>query len=187
LKPIHTAKGALLLCLDIQPVFLKAVIDGDRVLGRCQFAVASAVGLGIPVSFTEQVPAKLGTTEATLFALAGRAEVHTKETFSALAQGSLIRQWLLEGGTTQHLLLCGVETPICVYQTAVDALKIGLAVTVLSDCVAARREADARACLDQLARAGAQVLPSETVFYSIIEHASHPFFKAYTELVKKHA
>ena len=95
MKPIHTAKGALLLCLDIQPVFLKAVIDGDRVLGRCQFAVASAVGLGIPVSFTEQVPAKLGTTEATLFALAGRAEVHTKETFSALAQGSLIRQWLL--------------------------------------------------------------------------------------------
>jgi nicotinamidase-related amidase len=145
------------------------------------------VGLGIPVAFTEQVPAKLGTTEPTLFALAGRAEVHSKETFSALSQGSLIRQFLLEGGTTQHLLLCGVETPICVYQTAVDALKIGLAVTVLSDCVGARREADARACLEQLGRAGAQVLPAETVFYSIIEHASHPFFKPYTELVKKYA
>jgi nicotinamidase-related amidase len=187
MKPADTAKGTLLLCMDVQPPFLRAVLDGERVLGRCQFAVASAAGLGIPVAFTEQVPAKLGATEPTLLSLAGRHEVHSKDAYSALAPGSPARARLLEGGSTQHLLLCGVETPICIFQTADDALKAGLAVTVLSDCVGGRREADSRVCLDALARAGARVLPSETVFYSIISHALHPFFKSYTELVKKHA
>jgi nicotinamidase-related amidase len=83
-------------------------------------------GLGIPVAFTEQVPQKLGATDATLIALAGRPEVHAKDAFSAFAAGSLTRQRLLEGGSTRHLILCGLETHICVYQTAVDALKEGL-------------------------------------------------------------
>jgi nicotinamidase-related amidase len=180
-------EGALLLCLDLQPVFLRAVGDGERVLGRCRFAVESARGLGIAVAFTEQVPAKLGATDPSLLALVDAPLVLAKETFSALAPGSPVRGRLLQGGNGAHLLLCGVETPICVFQTALDALQSGLSVTVLADCVGARRETDARQCLEALARAGARVLPSEAVFYSIIGGASHPFFRAYTELVKKHA
>jgi nicotinamidase-related amidase len=182
-----SATGALLLCLDLQPVFLRAVEGGEHVLDRCRFAVASARGLGIAVAFTEQVPAKLGATDPTLLALVEAPMVHEKETFSALAPGSPLRDKLLGEGRAGNLLLCGLETPICVYQTAVDALQAGLAVTVLADCVGARREADARLCLDSLAGAGARVLPAEAVFYSIIGGASHPFFRAYTELVKKHA
>jgi nicotinamidase-related amidase len=178
--------GTVLLCLDLQPVFLRAVEGGDRVLDRCRFAVSSARGLGIAVAFTEQVPAKLGTTETTLLALVEAPVVHAKDSFSALAAGSPARDRIL-GSKVGKILLCGLETPICVYQTAVDALQAGLAVTVLADCVGARRESDARLCLDALARAGAGVLPAEAVFYSIIGGASHPFFRAYTELVKKHA
>jgi nicotinamidase-related amidase len=174
----------LLLCLDLQPALLRAVGDGERVLRRCAFAVASARGLGIPVAFTEQVPAKLGGTEPSLLGLAATPEVHPKDTFSALAAGSPARRALTEGRSLGRLLVCGVETPVCVYQTAVDALKFGLAVTVLTDCVGARREADARACLDALARSGAQLLPSETVFYSLLGGAAHPFFRGYTQLVK---
>jgi nicotinamidase-related amidase len=74
-----------------------------------------------------------------------------------------------------------------VFQTAVDGLQAGLAVTVLSDCVAARRPADAATCLAALARAGVHVLPAETVFYSILRDTAHPFFRAYTALVKSHA
>jgi Isochorismatase family len=182
-KPVE---GALLLCLDLQPVFLRAVGGGIRVQRRCEFAVAAARGLGMPVAFTEQAPAKLGGTEPVLLELAGAAAVHAKDTFSALAPGSPVRRALTEGRNIEHLILCGVETSICVFQTAVDALQAGTAVTVLSDCVGARREADARTCLEALARAGAHVLPAETVFYTIIAGSSHPFFRAYTELVKKY-
>ncbi len=187
MNPDKPAAGALLLCLDLQPVFLRAVAHGAQVLKRCQFAVASARGLGIPVTFTEQVPQKLGATDPSLLALVEAPEVHPKETFSALAPGSPAHRSITAGDRFEHLILCGLETPVCVYQTAVDALQSALSVTVLADCVAARREADARACLDALARAGAHVLPAETVFYSILGGAGHPFFRAYTELVKKYA
>jgi nicotinamidase-related amidase len=186
-SPAKNAAGALLLCLDLQPVFLRAVADGGQVLRRCQFAVASARLLGIPVAFTEQVPAKLGATDPSLLALLDAPEVHAKDAFSALADGSPSREALLAGRRVKHLLLCGVETPVCAYQTAVDALQAGLPVTVLADCLGARRPDDARACLDALARAGAHVLPAETVFYSILGSAGHPSFRAYTELVKNYA
>ena len=178
--------STLLLCLDMQPVFLRVVGNGERVLRRCKFAVASARGLEIPVAFTEQVPARLGGTEPSLLGLVDGPEVHAKDTFSALAAGSPVHRALTDGRDFKRLIVCGVETPICVFQTATDALKAGLAVTVLSDCVGARREADARVCLDALARSGAQVLPSETVFYSVLGGATHPFFRSYTELVKKY-
>jgi len=183
-----TPPGAdtLLLCVDMQPVFIRVVGNGERVLRRCRFAVASARGLGMPVAFTEQVPGRLGGTEPSLLGLAGAPEVHPKDTFSAFAPGSPVCRALTGGRSLGRLLLCGVETPVCVYQTAADALRLGLAVTVLADCVGARREADARACLEALARSGAGILPSETVFYSLLGGAKHPFFRAYTELVKTH-
>ena len=178
--------GALLLCLDMQPAFVRAVDDGEKVLYRCRFAVAAALGLGMRAAFTEQVPAKMGGTESRLLSLAASPSVHAKDTFSALAASSPVREALLGDGDVTHLVLCGVETPICVYQTAVDALKEGLAVTLLSDAVGARRPSDARTCLEALARAGAHVLPSETVFYSIVGGTAHPYFKAYTQLVKSY-
>jgi len=179
--------ASLLLCLDMQPVFIRAVAGGAQLLKRCQFAVASAAGLGIPVSFTEQVPGRLGSTDPGLLALVARPEVHAKETFSALPPGERGPGAIAAGRGIKHLLVCGLETPVCVYQTATDALAAGFAVTVLADCVGARREADARTCLEALARAGARILPSEAVFYSIVGGAAHPFFRAYTELVKKYA
>jgi hypothetical protein len=57
----------------------------------------------------------------------------------------------------------------------------------LSDAVGARRPDDARVCLDSLMRAGAHVLPSETVFYALLREVGHPFFRAYTQLVKQHS
>ena len=186
MNPAESERGALLVCLDMQPAFVRAVARGDAVLRRCRFAVAAARLLGIPVAFTEQVPGKLGGTDPDLRALAQAPAVYAKDTFSALAEGCPAREGLLAGGA-EHLLLCGVETPICVYQTALGALRAGLAVTILSDCVGARREADAAACLDALARAGAHVLPAESVFYSILGGAKHPAFRAFTDLVKSHA
>ena len=176
--------GALLVCIDMQPVFINAMPDAERVLNRCTFAIAAARGLGVPVAFTEQVPQKLGATEESLRALSLDSPVYAKDTFSALDDTSFATA--LTAHKIEHLLLCGVETSICVYQTAIGAISAGYAVTVLSDAVSARRSDDARTCLETLVRAGVHVLPSETVFYSLLRHVRHPFFKAYTQLVKSH-
>lgn len=173
----------LLLCIDLQPGFLDAIPGSAAVLARCEFAVRSAVGLGLPVAFTEQVPAKLGATAPSLRTAAVDAPVWSKTCFSALGDAT-IRDALVLDQRVGHLLICGLETSICVYQTAIAALAEGIDVTVLSDCVVARRTDDGRVCLEALARHGAHILPAETVFYALLRDASHPNFREFTRLVK---
>jgi nicotinamidase-related amidase len=174
----------LLLCIDMQPLFVRTIAQGETVHRRCAFALAAAQGIGIPVAFTEQVPQKLGGTAPELVALAPTAPIYAKDTFSALAHPPLHAACTSAGLT--HLLLCGIETPVCIYQTTLDALAAGLQVTLLSDAVGARRPDDAQACLAALIRAGAHVVPAESVFYALLQSVHHPFFKAYTQLVKTH-
>ncbi len=171
-----------LLCIDVQPIFVRAISEGPRVQRRCEFAAAAASGLGLRVVFTEQVPAKLGGTEPELITAAPNGVTLGKDTFSALADEA-IRSAV---APAEHLLLCGLETPICIYQTALDALHAGLHVTILSDAVGARRPDDAAACLAALRHAGAHVLPSESVFYALLRDVRHPFFRTYTQLVKSY-
>ncbi|HEY4299824.1 MAG TPA: isochorismatase family protein [Candidatus Didemnitutus sp.] len=179
-----SAPDTLLLGIDLQPVFLAAISGGPGMLRRCQFALEAAAGLGIPAFFTEQVPAKLGSTVPELAALGPKLETHAKDSFSAFGDEQITRR-IQEIGA-EHLLLCGIETPICVYQTAIAALRNEYQVTVLTDCIGARRAEDAERALAALARAGCHLLPAETVFYALLNDARHPFFRGYTALVKKY-
>lgn len=184
--------GALLLCLDLQPIFLKAIPDAERLSRRCQFAIEAARMLGIPVAFTEQMPQKLGATDPRFlesYALAGsrpKPAQLAKNTFSALADDG-IRETLIEKQKIEHLILCGLETSICVYQTALDAINSDRQVTLLTDCLSARRADDAHAALDALIRLGAYALPAEAIFYSIVGTTAHPAFKDFTQLVKSYS
>lgn len=184
-EPDSSLSGIQLLCIDLQDAFLQAIAERESVQRRCAFAIQAAVGIGLSIAFTEQVPHKLGGTSPALLRGVEQPVIFAKTTFSALADAS-IRGSLEERGI-EHLLLCGIETSVCVHQTALDALAAGMQVTLLSDCVGARRPDDARTCLQALVRAGVHVLPSETVFYSLLHDVSHPFFRAYTQLVKAHA
>lgn len=180
------AQGVALLVIDAQPTFLGVMPAPEVFLRRCRLAIGAARLLGVPVYFTEQVPAKLGPTHPDLLAAAGDpARVFGKTAFSALAAPQLAES-LREAGIA-HLLLCGLEGPVCVYQTAVEALRSETGVTLLSDAIAARRAEDAECCFASLRHAGAQVLPVETVFYALLGGATHPCFRGFTELVKQAA
>lgn len=177
--------GVLLLCVDLQPPFLKVIDGRDELTKRCSFVIEAAVGLGIRVAFTEQLPRKLGGTAPELLALAPGADVHAKSAFSVFGDDGITDA--LRSLDIEHLILCGIETPVCIYQTALGALDANLQVTVLSDAIGARRPADATRCIDALTRSGIHVLPAETVFYALLHDAGHPFFKGYTQLVKKYS
>lgn len=178
------APETFLLVVDMQPVFFPVLAGADVVVKRCALALESACGLGLGIGFTEQVPTKLGPTAPDLLAVAPGAAVWAKTAFSALGDAAVAKA-LRERGV-RRLLLAGIETPVCIYQTAYDALHSGLEVTVLADAVTARRPDDARHALAELARRGAAVLPVETVFYQWLRDANHPFFRDYTKLVKQH-
>ena len=151
---------------------------------RTSLAIAAAQGLELPTLFTEQVPHKLGATSPELLALAPSARVFAKESFSAFADEST--RDAIAAYSPQRILICGLETPVCIYQTTLDALRAGYQVTLLSDALGARRSDDTRDCLATLRGRGAEILPVETVFYALLKNVQHPFFKAYTQLVKAH-
>jgi nicotinamidase-related amidase len=177
--------GVLLLCIDLQPAFLKVIPESEALLKRCGFVIEAAAGLGIRVAFTEQLPRKLGGTAPELLALAPGADVHAKSAFSVFGDDGITDA--LRSLDIEHIILCGIETPICIYQTALGALDANLQVTVLSDAIGARRPADAAQCIDALTRSGIHVLPAESVFYALLHDAGHPFFKGFTQLVKKYS
>jgi hypothetical protein len=180
----NPAADTLLLCVDLQPVFLDTLPDATRLRRRCAFAIESARGLGLPTLFTEQVPGKLGHTARDFLALNPKAEAMGKDAFSAFGDEHITRR-LQEIGA-EHLLICGIETPVCIYQTSLAALRREYQVTILTDCVGARRGDDAIAALAALDKAGCHLLPAETVYYALINDAQHPFFRNYTALVKKY-
>ncbi len=177
--------GVLLLCVDLQPVFIKAMADRDELLKRCSFAIEVASGFGMTVMFTEQVPLKLGGTDERLLKLAKAPIVYAKTTFSAFEDNGIHDALLAQN--IEHVIICGLETPVCIYQTALGALNENMQVTVLTDAIGARRPDDAASCLASLSRSGVHLLPSETVFYSLLHDVKHPFFKDYTRLVKHYA
>lgn len=178
-------EAVALLVVDMQATVLKIIPDAETVTARCGLAVEAARTCGLKVIFTEQVPDKLGGTDPRLRALAPDARVFAKQSFSAL-QADGLQDYLKQHGI-YHLLLTGIETPVCVYQTALHAADFEFDVTVLTDCVAGRRHDDGRTALESLARSNCHLLPAETVFYSMLATSAHPKFRAFTEVVKRYA
>lgn len=173
-----------LLVVDMQESFLQAIPRADAIRSRCSFAIEAARILNIRTFFTVQVPEKLGPTAPDLTALAGDSPIFSKTGFSALSAPGLMDS--LAGNEIDHLILAGVETSICVYQTAIEAANQDMAMTLLSDCIGGRRPEDSPPVLRALAQIGCHILPAEAVFYSVLGGADHPEFKAFTALVKKY-
>ena len=181
----HYNASVALLIIDIQETFLGTVTNGDTLLQRCCFAAEAAKLFEVPVFLTEQVPKKLGPIHPHLAAIARESPVFAKSTFSAMQLLRLKKE--LQDASIQHLLIAGLETPVCIFQTVMDALRQNFRLTLLSDCIACRRREDGEAVMAYL---GSQPnvfrLPSEAVFYSILGGANNPQFRSFTKLVKKY-
>lgn len=180
----HLLDAVALVVVDVQERLLPAMADPEAFTDRVAFAIEAAKVFGLKIIFTEQVPEKLGRTPPRLKKLAPNARVFSKSSFSALQSDGL--QDYLRDLNIYHLLICGLETGVCIYQTALQASDLELDATLLSDCLTSRRPEDDAFVLPSLTRNGCHILPSETVFYSMVADAENPKFRAYSDLVKKY-
>ena len=174
-----------LLILDVQDSFLKVIPDSKTFTRRVQFCLEVAQLFGLPILFTEQRPDVLGGTRDEVLDLAPSATRIAKTGFSAFSEPA-VSEWT-QTNDLDHLLITGLETPICVYQSVLDAIGENLAVTVFSDAVSCRRTEDSAFVFEAFKAQDVHVLPSETVFYSILRDSKHPSFKEFTGLVKKYS
>ncbi|PWU05366.1 MAG: isochorismatase [Verrucomicrobia bacterium] len=179
-------QGLALLIIDVQDSFLKVIPHSEELLKRCGFAIESANLFGIKTFYTEQYSEKLKETHTGLLEKGlNQCKCFKKNAFSAFGVEDFEDHLRKEG--IEHLLIAGVETSICVYQTIMDALRLDFEVTMLSDCVAGRRENDSQAVTAYLQKTECHILPSETVFFSLFRTGQHPNFKQFNQIVKKYS
>jgi isochorismate hydrolase len=170
-----------LLIVDMQERLLSVVPEAAAVVAKCERLARGAQILGVPVSATEQYPARLGSTVEPLRGLVGPA--HDKLRFSCA--GVLNWSHAAGGSDRPKIVVAGIETHVCILQTALDLIAAGFAVYVVADATASRHEIDAKFALKRLRDGGATVTTTETVLFEWCEAAGSEEFKAISRLVKE--
>ncbi len=171
------------IVIDMQEKLLGAMNDADAVLARSVLLVNGLNALGVPLSVTEQYPRGLGATVPELAALlpAG-TPVAAKGAFSCFGEPAFVETLDLERRPT--LILAGIESHVCVLQTALEALNRGFQVLLASDAVSSRRAAEVTGALAQLRSAGCGIFSVEALLFMLLGSAGHPAFKTISKLVR---
>ena len=173
------AASSAVVVVDIQERLLPTIPSGaDVVTESCRLVDAARL-FGIPVLATEQYPQGLG---ATVEPLAGRLEgIAEKRSFSCCGCEPFTRQ-LAEG--IEAIVLCGLETHVCIAQTALDLLAEGIGVCIAFDAVGSRRQLDHEVALRRLESAGAVLSTTEAILFEWCRSADHHAFREMRKLLR---
>jgi nicotinamidase-related amidase len=172
----------LLLLVDIQKVMLDPCPEGDVVHKHSVALLEIARILEIPVLFTVHNAEKLGGVLPRLTEQLGSPKVFNKIEFSCFENEAIARA--LEGFARRTLLMAGLETHICIFQTAAHALRLGYRVHVAADAVASRKSLDWEVGLKRLEKAGALVSSTEMMIFELLSRAGTPEFRAALPFLK---
>ena len=170
---------AALLVVDVQEAFRKALADFDEIAAAAAVLARGAGELGLPVIATEQYPKGLGpTVEGVAAALPPATARLEKVRFSAAeAEG-------FDLGGRQQAIVCGIEAHVCVSQTVLDLLALGVEVHVVGDAVGSRTAENRRLGLERMERAGAVVTSVETALFELLGGSDAAEFKQVQALIK---
>ena len=171
-----------LVVVDVQEAFRKAIPDFERVAKATAALIEGAEAIGIPIVITEQYPKGLGETVPEVAEhLPDGTEPLEKVCFSATdADG-------FDLGGRDQALVCGIETHVCVNQTALGLLGSGIEVQVAEDAVASRFEGNKRVGLHKMERAGAVMTSVETALFELLGKAGTDEFKRVQKLILDYA
>lgn len=182
-KNILDKATTALLVVDLQEAFRSPINDFAQIAARTSIAVRGFQILGLPVFVVEQYPKGLGrTAEEILLSLPPETEIIEKTAFSACG-AELFLEKLRASGATQ-IVLCGLETHICVNQTAHDLLNEGFQVHVLSDCVGSRFTTEHKEALKKMHMHGAQPATVEMTLFELLRDAKDEHFTEIQSLIK---
>jgi nicotinamidase-related amidase len=166
-----------LIVVDIQEKLLPPIWEKDRLVRNAQLLIRLAGILKIPALVTTQYNKGLGNTVPEVASLLPDTPTVDKLMFSCF--GSEVFCSLLKRlpGQRTTVLLCGMETHICVMQTALGALREGYLVHVASDAVSSRTELNWRIGLERMRAAGAILSSTEMMIYELLRSSGAPAFK----------
>ncbi|HEX4413934.1 MAG TPA: hydrolase [Lacipirellulaceae bacterium] len=169
------------LVIDAQEKLLSVVPDRKRIVWNIRRLLDAAKELGVAIAGTEQYPDRLSPTVPELKERLGSAP--DKLCFSAGVCGDVFERWKADGRF--RVLLTGIETHVCVLQTALDLAAAGFEVYVAVDAVGARKAVDHDTALRRMELAGVVLTTTETAMFEWCQTAEVPEFKRISALAKE--
>jgi nicotinamidase-related amidase len=170
-----------LLVIDVQEKLLPRILGAGTLERNVGFLIDAARALSMPVQCTEQYPRGLGSTVPDLARrLPQRPD---KVAFSSCAVPAVVETFRRQA--RPKVVLCGIETHVCVLHTALDLLALDFRVWVVVDAVGSRYRIDHDVALRRLEQAGAILTTTETCLFEWVGGAGHPQFKAISALVQE--
>lgn len=166
-----------LLAIDIQEKLLPPIFERERLLKNSQLLIRLAGILKIPVILTTQYARGLGATVPDIASLLPDSPPIDKTMFSCFGSDAFCSTLKRMPGNRTTVLLCGMESHICVTQTALAALREGYLVHIASDAVSSRTEWNWKIGLERMRDAGAVISSTEMMMYELLRASSAPAFK----------
>lgn len=178
-----TPDNTVLLVIDVQGKLAQLMHRKESLFAHLEKIIRGAQVLQLPVIWTEQVPEKLGPT---LPEIARLLETTTspisKASFSCCGHPPFMQA--LEALNRRQVLVTGIETHICVYQTTLDLLERGYEVQVVADAVSSRTAENRELGLERVKDAGAKLTGTEMALFELLRVAAGPRFKEISRIVK---
>jgi nicotinamidase-related amidase len=172
---------AALAVIDVQEGFRPAVLDFERVVHNVAVLVQGARILGLPVIVTEQYPKGLGHTVPEVADHFDGITPLEKTSFSAAGADGFPAAL---ADVRDQVLVCGIESHVCVNQTAEDLLASGREVHVVGDAITSRTAANRDLGLHKMEQSGATLTSVETALFELLREAGTPEFKEIQRLIK---
>ena len=171
-----------LTVVDVQGKLAQLMHGKEALFKNIQILIQAAKILDIPILWCQQCPDALGATVPEIAQLLEGNEQINKAAFSCCGEGQFNMK--LKELTRKQVLLCGIETHVCIYQTAVDLLQQDFHVEVIADAVSSRALENKQTAINRLAIEGAKIICTEMVLFELLKTAEHPQFRQIAKLIK---
>lgn len=170
------------LIVDIQERLFPVIAEKESLMANCIKLAEGLKILNIPIMVTQQYTKGLGPTMNELSSLLQPFSHIEKNTFSCLDEPQYAEYLSLSG--KKNVLICGIESHVCVLQTAIDLKENGYQPIVLADCIGSRRPAEKETALNRFYQEGIVVSTVESILFELTRSAAAPEFKSISKLVK---
>jgi nicotinamidase-related amidase len=175
-------ENSVLLVIDIQTKLLNVMSEKEALLENAQKLIKGVQLLGVPIVITEQNPRGLGPTQQELLQLLPNVWALPKFCFSCSQDKGFSDA--LSKLNRRQILVCGIESHICVYQTAMDLLKQGNEVQIVTDVVSSRSASNKQIAISRLQAEGAKLTSTEMLLFELLKTAESPNFKEISRIIK---
>lgn len=172
---------SLLLIIDIQERLVPAMKYGEQVIKNTNVLVSASKEMDIPIVVTEQYPKGLGKTVTEISEGLDNAQIFEKTLFSACTEEVVE---CLETQGKKKIIITGMETHVCVFQTVRDLIGLGYEVFVVSDGISSRYKENYRNGLELMKDMGAVITNTETVLFDLMKKSGTDEFKVLSKLIK---